>query len=687
LSLEERVVPTIDVILDFDGGSLQSGQGYNFPAGFGAGGGNSFTAWTGFNSSNPPATAERTAQLLQIVAGVREDFADFDVRVIWDDLGANSPHFDGVDTVIMVVAENNPGAFGVAPLDLTQTSRDVCLVFGPVHEGLFPDTMARSMREIIDTASHETGHTLGLSHSSQADSQQRQIVTIAPQNTNLDSRFSSEPLNHAGPEPGIVYSERDRLTQNVGNALPGTTLISMETATGQTLLQDTMNTFVSGPNAAISIAGSIDFAGDRDAYRLTLETGGVYTLRQRAINSGIIPVLTVWGESGNFIATASAGAAGGFSETTFNATPGQVIYVIAGTGYDQLGTGVIGTPTIGAYVFETGIFVPPDPPPPPPPVFFGAMATALDAGGLPSVQVIDLNTGATIRQFNAYDPRFNGGVRVAFADVNGDGVRDVITAPGAGGGPHIRVFSGVNFQQLTTPIGSFLAYDPGFFGGIYVAAGDINADGAADIITAAGAGGGPHVRVFSGATGDVITEFMAYDLAFRGGVTVATGDVNGDGQVDILTGAGPGGGPHVLAFDGATRGILMSLFAYALNFSGGVFVSSADVNGDGRSDIVTGAGQGGSSHIRVFDSATTNPYSSFLAFPPATGSAQFVGDSNYNGGVRILSRDITGDGFAEIIAVTGAGSRPRARFFSGTGSPLGGVDPFHPAFLGGVFVG
>jgi hypothetical protein len=60
----------------------------------------------------------------------------------------------------------------------------------------------------------------------------------------------------------------------------------------------------------------------------------------------------------------------------------------------------------------------------------------------------------------------------------------------------------------------------------------------ADVTTGARAGGGPHVKVFHGATGGELRSFFASDSKYRGGVNVAVGDVNGDGRADIVTGAG-----------------------------------------------------------------------------------------------------------------------------------------------------
>ena len=137
------------------------------------------------------------------------------------------------------------------------------------------------------------------------------------------------------------------------------------------------------------------------------------------------------------------------------------------------------------------------------------------------------------------------------------------------------------------------------------------------LITGAGTSGGPHVRVLSGADGSELAGFFSHDPAFPGGVAVAGGDVNGDGNVDIIAGAGPSGGPHVLVFDGVTHSVIYSFFAYDPAFAGGVFVASGDVDGDGLADIITGAGPGGGPHVRVFSGADGSELAGFFAYDPA----------------------------------------------------------------------
>ncbi len=359
----------------------------------------------------------------------------------------------------------------------------------------------------------------------------------------------------------------------------------------------------------------------------------------------------------------------------------------------------------------------------------GSYAVAADAGGGPNVQVFS-RTGVLQQSFNAYSATFTGGVRVALADVNGDQIPDIITVPGSGGGPNVRVFDGRTLQLLY----SFQAYDPRFTNGLTVAAGDLDGDGRAEIVTGADAGGGPNVRVFKlGPNGKVTlaSSFYAYSAAFTGGVRVAVGDFNNDGAADIVTSPGFGGGPNVRVFDGraALAGqtvLLKSFMAGSASSTYGAYVAVGNLNGDGVLDFVVGSGAG-NREVGVYDGRTLGLLNQYTAYQPAQSSPKVLGENPPVGGLiagttvpgqlasnttevvpaasnptrpfagqRVAVADIDGDGNDDILSVGGPGDLAVLRFRNGRSlagvlggtAPLFGTDRlvFSSAFTGGAFV-
>jgi hypothetical protein len=315
-------------------------------------------------------------------------------------------------------------------------------------------------------------------------------------------------------------------------------------------------------------------------------------------------------------------------------------------------------------------------------------AVGADAGATPYVAVYDAVAHQPKFQFYAFATAFRGGVRVAVGDVNGDGVSDVIVAAGPGGSPHVRVLDGLTGAQLSGAIGSFDAYAHAFTGGVYVAAADVNGDGFADVITGAGPGGGPDVSVFDGRTGQRLYEFYAQAKGFTGGVPVAGGDVNGDGYGDVIAGAGQGGAPSVQVFSGKNLAKLTSFFAYTWTFAGGANVGAGDLNGDGKADIITGMGRGTGStpEVKAFSGANGALLADFFAYPKTTTSGTKVVANT--SGVRVAACDFNGDGFADVVTGPGPGLALKDRVFDGRSSvrltEFNGIDP---SFLGGVWVG
>lgn len=92
---------------------------------------------------------------------------------------------------------------------------------------------------------------------------------------------------------------------------------------------------------------------------------------------------------------------------------------------------------------------------------------------------------------------------MAVADINGDGIDDIVAGLGQAGS-QVRVFNGTTGKAFKGTLGQFSAFAPGDAEGVFVAAGDVNGDGYADIIVGSDGANHARVRVFNGRTGGLV---------------------------------------------------------------------------------------------------------------------------------------------------------------------------------------
>lgn len=300
-------------------------------------------------------------------------------------------------------------------------------------------------------------------------------------------------------------------------------------------------------------------------------------------------------------------------------------------------------------------------------------ATGVDFGGGSVVQIS--YTNGTNLSFYAYSSAYTGGVRVAIGDVNGDGYADLITGTGVGGGPHIKVFDLRGGQPVT--IASFFAFEPTFMGGVYVATGDINADGYADVIVGAGQTGGPRVKVFNGAAGYAINtiapamDFFAYDPIFTGGVTVSAGNRDTQPGDEVITGAGVGGGPNIRSFNAAGQ-LIDNFFAFSTGITSGIFIAAGYVDSDGTADIIAGTGFGTTTQVAAFFSTGDRPTA--LPFTNV-----FIGGAR----VGVVVNSLGQEAFA---AAAGPGGGPQVNIFNSSLATIDSYIAINPLFNGGLFM-
>jgi hypothetical protein len=282
------------------------------------------------------------------------------------------------------------------------------------------------------------------------------------------------------------------------------------------------------------------------------------------------------------------------------------------------------------------------------------------------------------------------GVNVASGDVDGNGIDEIITAPGPGSGnpAEIRIFDN---NGAPLPNLNVTAFTNDY--GANVASADFDGDGYYEVITGTGQNkvNSAYVKiyVYDPATQDLVDSGIdLYPYNMQYGVNVATGDVDGDGVPELITSPGPGsknlGIVRIWSIDtshgtGQWSVNLHKEFTVQSEYKYSVTIAGGDVNGDGIDEIITGDGP----HSKARDVVRIYDENGVLLNVWQAGTS-------FNGyGAHVAAGDLENDGVSEILVAPGPGSNNTSniKVLDNIGNEKAGFDPLNMSYGANIAVG
>jgi len=210
----------------------------------------------------------------------------------------------------------------------------------------------------------------------------------------------------------------------------------------------------------------------------------------------------------------------------------------------------------------------------------GEIVTGAQSDGGAHVRVFDSYGQIKINHGFFADDVVKNGVQIGCVDINGDNKDEIITITGEDyDKKDLKIFNaqGILIRQTKLNLTGR---------NIEISAIDLGGDGVEEILVSAGFLDKPLVQIYRNDL-SLVNEFLAYNENFKGGVNIVGVDIDNDNKGDIVTMAGITGGPHLRMFDGyGNEKITQDTFIFSREFQGGLSLAIGDTDGDGQKEIL-----------------------------------------------------------------------------------------------------
>lgn len=232
-----------------------------------------------------------------------------------------------------------------------------------------------------------------------------------------------------------------------------------------------------------------------------------------------------------------------------------------------------------------------------------SIETVVGSGRKESPRIMIYNSGmGRMTNFPVYNTNYKEGIDVAVGNVDGDSQKEIIGSARVAEGSRIWVYD--YSGGVVTEIAEF-ATNLGATSGSRVTAGDIDGNGVDEIIIGSGISQGMQIDVFN-LSGAKIKSFSAgYEPGYKGGLDIAAGDVVGNSQDEVVVSRLGSGSPLVKVFNGGTNQLLYNFYAHGGSHQSGVRVAVGNARTSTSKEEIVTLPNGGNPKLKTFDADGT----------------------------------------------------------------------------------